>query len=66
MQNLVGKLEFTDEQLEKTNQSLAEAGVEIPSFANVGSALAKELDEEPEETEAESESYFISVHFQHN
>ncbi|CAG8751610.1 14667_t:CDS:2, partial [Acaulospora morrowiae] len=36
IKNLVGKLEFTDEQLHMTQKGLDASGVTMPSFANVG------------------------------
>ncbi|KAJ3333331.1 hypothetical protein HDU76_009303 [Blyttiomyces sp. JEL0837] len=48
--NLIGKLEFTDEQLDKTQQSLEESGVAMPVFSNIETALAAEMKEPtPEE-----------------
>ncbi|CDO71342.1 hypothetical protein BN946_scf184908.g100 [Trametes cinnabarina] len=47
--NLVGQLEFSDDQLQKTQKGLKEAGVPMPNFGNVGRELAKEINEEPEE-----------------
>lgn len=52
--NLVGKLDFTDDQLQQTQRGLDAAGVAMPSFGGVGKALAKEMNEEPE-PEPESE-----------
>ena len=49
IKNLLGKLEFTDEELKQTETSLQEAGVTLPQFRNVEGALAKELDEETDE-----------------
>ena len=49
IKNLLGQLSFTDEQLDATNESLEAAAVPMPSFANVKTALAKELDEPTEE-----------------
>lgn len=46
--NLVGKLEFTDDQLQQTQRGLDAAGVAMPSFGGVGKALAKEMNVEPE------------------
>ncbi|RHZ44562.1 hypothetical protein Glove_718g20 [Diversispora epigaea] len=43
IRNLVGKLEFTDEQLHTTQRGLDASRVAMPSFANVGVALAAEL-----------------------
>ncbi|KAK0546133.1 iqgap- protein [Tilletia horrida] len=54
--NLLGKLEFTDAQLQQTQRGLDAAGVAMPSFGAIGKALAKEMNVEPEpepETEAE-------------
>ncbi|KAI8810415.1 hypothetical protein BJ742DRAFT_747546 [Cladochytrium replicatum] len=54
IKNLVGKLNFTDEQLENTQQSLEQAGVPMPQFGNIQDALAKELtNKEPELSEEE-------------
>ncbi|KAG9292036.1 hypothetical protein G9A89_017935 [Geosiphon pyriformis] len=56
IRNLLGKLEFTEEQLSVTQRGLDTSGVVMPSFANVGHALAAELNEfveEPEETDEE-------------
>lgn len=52
--NLVGKLEFSDDQLQQTQRGLDAAGVAMPSFGGLGKALAKEMNEEPE-PEPESE-----------
>ncbi|KAI1311958.1 hypothetical protein EDD11_003214 [Mortierella claussenii] len=43
IKNLVGQLQFTDAEIHATRQGLDAAGVSLPSFGNVGSALAKEL-----------------------
>lgn len=47
--NLVGHLQFSDDQLQKTQRGLKEAGVAMPNFGNIGRELAKDLNEEPEE-----------------
>ncbi|CCL99414.1 uncharacterized protein FIBRA_01432 [Fibroporia radiculosa] len=47
--NLVGHLQFTDDQLQKTQKGLKDSGVAMPNFGNVGRELAKEINEEPEE-----------------
>ncbi|KAI0775938.1 hypothetical protein BD413DRAFT_469824 [Trametes elegans] len=47
--NLVGHLQFSDDQLQKTQKGLKEAGVPMPNFGNIGRELAKEINEEPEE-----------------
>lgn len=56
--NLLGQLQFSDDQLTKTQKGLKDAGIAMPNFGNVGKELAKEINEEPEvevETEDESE-----------
>ncbi|KAG9317305.1 ras GTPase-activating protein [Chiua virens] len=61
--NLVGQLQFSDDQLQKTQKGLNDAGVPMPNFGNVGRELAKEIHEEPEveiETEDERECYDIA------
>ncbi|KAF9437665.1 hypothetical protein BGZ76_011706 [Entomortierella beljakovae] len=67
IKNLVGELQFTDAEIHATRQGLDAAGISLPSFGNVGSALAKELkgpeiaisetipEEEEEEYEEEEE-----------
>ncbi|OJT08011.1 Ras GTPase-activating-like protein rng2 [Trametes pubescens] len=47
--NLVGHLQFSDDQLQRTQRGLKEAGVPMPNFGNIGRELAKEINEEPEE-----------------
>jgi Ras GTPase-activating-like protein IQGAP2/3 len=54
MGNLLGQLEFSNDQLERTNRGLKDAGVAMPNFKGVGRELAIEINEEPEE-EPESE-----------
>ena len=46
--NLLGRLKFSDDQLQKTQKGLKDAGVPMPNFGNVGRELAKEINEEPE------------------
>lgn len=59
--NLVGKLEFTDDQLQQTQRGLDAAGVAMPSFGGVGKALAKEMNVEPEpEPESAEDREYIS------
>ncbi|KAH7914372.1 ras GTPase-activating protein [Hygrophoropsis aurantiaca] len=54
--NLLGQLQFSDDQLQKTQKGLNDAGVAMPNFGNVGRELAKEINEEPEaEVETEDE-----------
>ncbi|THV08575.1 ras GTPase-activating protein [Dendrothele bispora CBS 962.96] len=54
--NLLGRLKFSDDQLQKTQKGLKDAGVAMPNFGNVGRELAKEINEEPEvEVETEDE-----------
>ena len=60
--NLVGQLQFSDDQLQRTQKGLKEAGVPMPNFGNVGRELAKEINEEPEEEpETEDERKLISA-----
>ncbi|KAF3912981.1 hypothetical protein AA313_de0207997 [Arthrobotrys entomopaga] len=49
--NLVGQLEFTEEELHSTQKGLDQAGVSLPSFRGVG----KHFDEEPEEPQETEE-----------
>jgi Ras GTPase-activating-like protein IQGAP2/3 len=51
--DLVGLLEFTEDELLKTQKGLDAAGITLPNFKNVGRELAKEPTPEPEETEEE-------------
>lgn len=53
--DLVGKLNFTEEELRNKQKGLDDAGVALPSFGNIGRQLAKEINEEPEESEQEGE-----------
>ena len=60
--NLVGHLQFSDDQLQQTHKGLKESGVAMPNFGNVGRELAKEINEEPEEEpETEEERTLITV-----
>ena len=57
--NLLGRLEFSDDQLQQTEDGLRQAGVAMPNFGGVGRELAKEINEEPEEEpETEEEREF--------
>lgn len=47
--DLLGRLQFSDDQLQKTQKGLKDSGVAMPNFGNVGRELAKEINEEPEE-----------------
>ncbi|KAK7061814.1 ras GTPase-activating-like protein rng2 [Favolaschia claudopus] len=52
--NLLGALQFSDDQLQRTQKGLKDAGIAMPNFKNVGNELAREINEEPEpETEEE-------------
>ncbi|KAJ7890806.1 hypothetical protein B0H13DRAFT_2530496 [Mycena leptocephala] len=54
--NLLGHLKFSDDQLQRTQKGLKDAGVAMPNFGNVGNELAREINEEPEpEVESEAE-----------
>uniref|UniRef100_A0A0W0FJV3 Putative ras GTPase-activating protein n=1 Tax=Moniliophthora roreri TaxID=221103 RepID=A0A0W0FJV3_MONRR len=54
--NLLGRLQFSDDQLQRTQKGLNDAGVSMPNFGNVGRELAKEINEEPEEPEEPEET----------
>lgn len=59
--NLLGRLKFSDDQLQQTQKGLDAAGISVPNFGNVGKELAKEINEEPEveeESEDERQYYF--------
>ncbi|KAF9365937.1 hypothetical protein BGX34_007437 [Mortierella sp. NVP85] len=43
IKNLVGQLQFTDAEIHATRKGLDAAGISLPSFGNVGTALAREL-----------------------
>lgn len=59
--NLVGRLKFSDDQLQQTQKGLKDAGVAMPNFGNVGRELAKEINEEPEvDVETEDERAFYT------
>ncbi|EKM59178.1 uncharacterized protein PHACADRAFT_86001 [Phanerochaete carnosa HHB-10118-sp] len=49
--DLVGQLQFSDDQLQMTHKGLKDSGVAMPNFAGVKRELAKEINEEPEEEE---------------
>ncbi|KAI6035361.1 ras GTPase-activating protein [Pisolithus orientalis] len=54
--NLVGQLQFSDDQLQQTQKGLNDAGITMPNFGDVGRELAKEINEDPEvEIETEEE-----------
>ncbi|KAG8821050.1 hypothetical protein FRC18_011521 [Serendipita sp. 400] len=54
--NLVGRLQFTDDQLQATQKGLKDAGVTMPNFGDIGRDLAMEINEEVEqEVEDEDE-----------
>lgn len=46
--NLLGALQFSDDQLQRTQKGLKDAGIAMPNFKNVGNELAREINEEPE------------------
>ncbi len=61
--NLLGRLHFSDDQLQRTQKGLKDAGVVMPNFGNVGKELAKEINEEPEvEVETEEERECIDAY----
>ncbi|KAI9347336.1 hypothetical protein BDR26DRAFT_855067 [Obelidium mucronatum] len=50
--NLVGKLTFTEDQIEATQQSLEASGVSMPQFGNIENALATAIEEKAEDQES--------------
>lgn len=56
--NLLGRLQFSDDQLRATQKGLKDAGVSMPNFGNVGKELAKEINEPEVEVETEEERTF--------
>ncbi|KAH7887756.1 ras GTPase-activating protein [Phlebopus sp. FC_14] len=64
--NLLGKLQFSDDQLQQAQKGLNDAGVAMPNFGNVSRELAKEIDEGLDietgiETETEDERRWSSL-----
>ncbi|KAG2156042.1 ras GTPase-activating protein [Suillus clintonianus] len=53
--DLLGQLQFSDDQLQKTQKGLTDAGIPMPNFGNVGRELAKEINEEPDPPPPEPE-----------
>ncbi|KAF7301657.1 RAS GTPase-activating protein [Mycena indigotica] len=53
--NLLGHLKFSDDQLQRTQKGLKDAGVLMPNFGNVGKELAREINEPEEDIETEEE-----------
>ncbi|KAJ3131038.1 hypothetical protein HK100_006938 [Physocladia obscura] len=53
--NLVGKLTFTEDQIEETQQSLEASGVLMPQFGNIENALAAASTPRPEKKYQENE-----------
>lgn len=51
--NLVGKLEFTEDEIRDTQRGLDMAGVNLPAFRGVGGHFGEPEPEEPKETEEE-------------
>ncbi|KAG2740833.1 hypothetical protein P692DRAFT_20866468 [Suillus brevipes Sb2] len=46
--DLLGQLQFSDDQLQKTQKGLTDVGIPMPNFGNIGRELAKEINEEPD------------------
>ncbi|KAL7267915.1 iqgap-related protein [Rhizina undulata] len=53
--NLVGKLEFTEDEIQNTQRGLDIAGVSLPSFRGVNKHFVEEPEPEPEPEETEEE-----------
>lgn len=51
--NLIGKLEFTEAEIQNTQKGLDQAGIVLPSFRGVNKHFEVEPEPEPEETEEE-------------
>lgn len=49
--NLVGKLKFSEDQIEATQQSLEASGVAMPQFGNIENALATAINQQKQEVE---------------
>lgn len=64
--NLLGQLEFSDDQLMRTQQGLNDAGVSMPNFGNVGRELAKEINEPEVEVESEEDSKYTTISFENH
>ncbi|GAB5593632.1 iqgap-related protein [Umbelopsis nana] len=60
IKNLVGQLEFTNEQISATQRGLDMSGVTMPNFGNVRTSLRQELNEEDEEDDMHYEPIFVS------
>ncbi|KAI8581736.1 hypothetical protein K450DRAFT_230913 [Umbelopsis ramanniana AG] len=60
IKNLVGQLEFTNEQISATQRGLDQAGVSMPNFGNVRTSLKHELNEVDEEDDIQYEPIFVS------
>ncbi|KAI8996948.1 hypothetical protein BDB01DRAFT_862678 [Pilobolus umbonatus] len=57
IKNLLGQLQFTNEELSATQRHLDMSGISMPNFLNVGSSLRRELNEEPGADEELDEDY---------
>ncbi|OLL24588.1 Ras GTPase-activating-like protein rng2 [Neolecta irregularis DAH-3] len=53
--NLVGKLEFTEDEINNTQRGLDASGVKMPDFGGLSSAFAEPVVEEPKYVEPEPE-----------
>jgi hypothetical protein len=58
--NLIGKLQFTSQTIQETQQDLDDAGISLPAFGNIESALQKEL-KEPTEEESTLFIYLLTL-----
>ncbi|KAI8639558.1 hypothetical protein BD408DRAFT_371421 [Parasitella parasitica] len=59
IKNLLGQLQFTNEELSATQRHLDMSGVAMPNFKNVGSSLRRELNEQNGQNE--DDDYMINV-----
>ncbi|KAI9223094.1 hypothetical protein BC828DRAFT_345326 [Blastocladiella britannica] len=60
IKSLVGKLSFTDAEVDAMQENLDKAGVSLPSFGNVNKTLEKEM--APEKTPEELRQEYLAAH----
>ncbi|ODQ50264.1 hypothetical protein SAICODRAFT_73541 [Saitoella complicata NRRL Y-17804] len=55
VRNLVGELDFTEEEISKTQRGIDAAGVRLPDFGGLGKEFGEEPEPEPEPVETKEE-----------
>ncbi|KAM3578882.1 iqgap-related protein [Umbelopsis sp. WA50703] len=60
IKNLVGQLEFTNEEITATQRGLDRSGVAMPNFGNVRTSLRKELNEDDDDDDIHYEPIYMS------